>query len=92
MNRDLQRPTTPGQYHIWENADIPWADVPSQLIKPRPTEADYTRSVSHMAECRHTQGRCAPLLIKLRATEADYTRSVSHSGEYIHTQGRHTPC
>ena len=52
-NLMLQRLTTPGQYHILENADIPRADVPP-LFKPSATEADYTRSVSHIGECRHT--------------------------------------
>ena len=36
--------------------------APPTLSKPRPTEAaDYTKSVSHITQCRHTQGRCTPL-------------------------------
>ena len=30
------------------------------LIVPTATEANYTRSVSHIGQCRHTQGRCTP--------------------------------
>ena len=57
----LQRLTTPDQYHIFQNADIPRADIPHPpLSKPSATEANYTRSVSHTGECRHTQDRCNP--------------------------------
>ena len=54
------------------------------LIKPRPTEPNYTRSVSHIAECRHTLARHT-LPIDPRATEPNYTRSVSHIEEYRHS-------
>ena len=116
----LQSHTTPGQYHILQNANIPRADVPPSnqteyyrailhqvsitycrmptypgqmypsLIKLSATEPNYTRSVSHIAEFQHTQGRCIPLLIKLSATEPFDTRSVSHIAECQHTQCRCT--
>ena len=57
----VQSPTRPGQFDMWKNADVPRSDVPPPpLIKPRGTQHYYTRSVWHVAECRHTQVRCTP--------------------------------
>ena len=43
------------------------------LIKPRPMEPDYTKSVSHIEKWTYTQGRCTPL-IEPRATEPKHTK------------------
>ena len=57
-NWELQRPTTPGQYHILHNADISRADITPPLIEPRATEADNTKLVSHIRQCRHNINMC----------------------------------
>ena len=66
-DRMLQSCTTPGQiyrctphYDMWKNADVNRSDITPQppLIKPHATEPYYTRSVSHVEECRCTQVRC----------------------------------
>ena len=61
------------------------------LIKPNATEAIYTRSLSQIAQCIHTQSRCTPQLIQPNAIEANYTRLLSHSTQGRHTQGICTP-
>ena len=43
-NLVVQSPTTPGQFDMWKNADIPRSDVPPPSIKPSGTEPCYTRS------------------------------------------------
>ena len=67
----LQSFTTSCQFDMWKNADVNRSDItlirpplhpptvlsPS-LIEPSATEPYYTRSVSHVKECRHTQVRC----------------------------------
>ena len=50
----LQSLTTPGQYHILQNADIPRADVLPLLIEPSAIEPYDTRSVWDVEECRCT--------------------------------------
>ena len=57
----VQSPTTPGQFDMWKNADVPMSDVPPPSIEPSCTQHYYTRSVWHVAECRHTQVRCTLL-------------------------------
>ena len=39
-----QGTTTPGQFDMWKNADIPRSDVHLLLIKPSGTKPYYTRS------------------------------------------------
>ena len=54
----LQSPTTPCQFDIWKNADVPRSDVHPQLIEPNtPTELYYTMSVWYVEEYRCTQVR-----------------------------------
>ena len=58
-NLVVQSPSTPGQFDMWKNADIPRSDVPPPLlIKSSCTQPYYTRSVWHVEECRHTQVWC----------------------------------
>ena len=84
--------TTPGQYHILQNAHIPRADVPP-TNQTSAREPDYTRSVLHIVQCTHTQARCTPLLIELSQyhilQNADIqlcqTMSVWYLEEYRHT-------
>ena len=57
----VQRPTTPGQFHMWKNADVPRSDVHSPLFEPSATELYYTMSVWYVTECRCTQVRYTPL-------------------------------
>ena len=45
LNQVVQSPTTPGQFDMWKNADVPRSDVPSPTIEPSGTEPYYTRSV-----------------------------------------------
>ena len=48
----VQSPTTPGQYYILQNADVPSANWPSSLsMKPNITESYYTRSGLHIEQC-----------------------------------------
>ena len=72
-NLVVQSPTTPGQFDMWKNADIPRSDVPP--IDPSATEPYYTLSVWHVVECWHTQVRCTHLLIKPSGIEPYYTWS-----------------
>ena len=44
LNLVVQSTTTPGQFDMWKNADIPRSDVHPLLIKPSGTEPYYTRS------------------------------------------------
>ena len=61
-NLVVQSPTTPGQFAMWKNADVPRSDVPPS-IKPSGQKLYYTRSVWHVEECRHTQVRYTTPLI-----------------------------
>ena len=47
LNLVLQSPTTPGQFDMWHNADVPMSGVPPHhlVIKPSGTEHYYTRWV-----------------------------------------------
>ena len=62
LNPVLQSCTTPRQFDMWKNADVPRSDVtptpPPPLIKTSATEPYYIMSVWHVEECRHTQVRC----------------------------------
>ena len=40
----VQNPTTPCQFDMWKNADIPRSDVHPPLIEPSTTELYYTMS------------------------------------------------
>ena len=46
-NLIVQSTTTPGQLNMWNNADIPRADV-LPIIKPSGRDPYYTRSVEHV--------------------------------------------
>ena len=53
----------------------------------------YTPSVSHIAQCTYTHGRCTPNpLINYRYMLHCYTPSVSHIGACTYTHDRLTPC
>ena len=57
----LQSPTTPCEFDMWKNVDIPSSDVSLPLlINLSGTEPYYTMSVWHVEECTHTQVRCTP--------------------------------
>ena len=63
------------------------------FIKPGGTEPYYTRSVSHVAECRCTQVSCTPMppLIEPSHTEHYYTRWVWYVEEFRCTNIRLHP-
>ena len=56
----VQSITTPGEFDMWKNVDIPKSDVSPPSIKPSHTESYYTSSVLHVEECSCTQVRCIP--------------------------------
>ena len=65
-NLVVQRPTTLGEFDMWQNADVPRSDVTTLLIKPSGTELYYTRSV----------WPTRPPSIEPSGTEPYYTRFV----------------
>ena len=60
LNLLVQSTTTPCVFHMWQNADMTRSDIPPPSIEPSGTEPYYTRSVWHVAECRHAQVICIP--------------------------------
>ena len=89
-NLVVQSPTTPGQFAMWKNADMPRSDVPP---------ANWTkwyRALLHQVSltCGRMQmypGQMYPPVVKPSGTEPYYTRSVCHVKECRCTQVRCTP-
>ena len=56
----VQKPSTPCQFEMWKNADIPRSDVPTPPSWTLVIEPYHTMSVWHVGQCRHTLFRCTP--------------------------------
>ena len=54
---------TPNKFHIWQNTHILRIHVPlfNTPIDNRCMEYHYTKSVSHIAECKYTEDTSTPL-------------------------------
>ena len=91
LNPVLHTPTTPYEFDMWKNTDVPSSDVHPPLIKPNAKELYYTMSVWYVKECRFTKVRCTlPPLIKPSATHPYYTMWMWHVDVYIWIQVRCT--
>ena len=71
--------------------EIDWRSYAPLLINLRPTEPNYIKSITDIAQCTYSQVRCTPLLIHLRPTEPDYTKSVTDIAQCTYTQVRCPP-